>query len=158
MDAQEEKIRSGAVDAAFLRESWTPASTKQPLISALPMKGNIVKVDRKDFVDVTEKIAKRNNADAFRARFESSKSKAKKRAPRMAADDTGGGDGDDDGDDLDAFLGGLELDPKLAGRGKEDDDKQAAAAWSREIRPAMAPPADEVETGDEWLDQMLGGR
>ena len=151
VDPQEEKIRTGAVDEAFLKASWAPARTKQPLLSELPKKGNIIKVDRKDFVDVTEKIAKRNNAESFRARFESNKSKAKKRAPRLAADDAGGGG--EEGDDLDAFLGELELDPKLAARGKGDDKE----ARSREIRPAVAP-VDEVGTGDEWLDQMLGGR
>lgn len=156
VDAQAEKIRSGAVDEAFLRESWAPGRTKQPLLASLPKRGNIVKVDRRDFVDVTENIAKRNNADAFRARFDGGGGQGKKRTPRVLAGDPGGSGDGGSGDDLDAFLGALELDPKLAtARGGTGAGDKAAAARSRAIRPAVAA---EAGTGDEWLDQMLGGR
>jgi hypothetical protein len=69
-------------------------------------KGKIVKVDRSEFVDINEKIAKRNNVEAFRARFE----KRKARAPRGGVTAEAELDDGSRGDDLDGFLQELQLD------------------------------------------------
>lgn len=62
-------------------------------------KGKVVKVDRKQFEDVTTKMAKQSTADAFRQRFAPRKAKS-----RGASEGTGGFD------DVDSFLGELKLD------------------------------------------------
>jgi hypothetical protein len=100
-DTKEEAILTGAVDEAFLNESWGQSG-------ALRTKGKAIKVDKRDFVDVNEKIAKRNNADAFRARFE--RNKAKTRAPQTMNAEPSSDGGEED--DLDAFLGELTLDSR----------------------------------------------
>jgi hypothetical protein len=98
-DPEEEAINTGAIDKEFLDESWGPKGVHNT-------KGKLVKVDKREFIDVTEKIAKQNTVDAFRARFQSSKTKA--RAPRTVSAGTSGRGGEED--DLDAFLGELALD------------------------------------------------
>ena len=65
-------------------------------------KGKVIQVDRRQFQDVNEKIAKQNAADAFRQRFATKKKK-------LAVHDADV-DGDDD---IDSFLGGLKLDCKI---------------------------------------------
>lgn len=62
-------------------------------------KGKVVKVDRKQFEDVTTKMAKQSTADAFRQRFAPRKAKS-----RGASEGTGGVE------DVDSFLGELKLD------------------------------------------------
>lgn len=66
------------------------------------VKGKVVKVDRKQFEDVTTKMAKQSTADAFRQRFAPRKAKS-----RGASGGTGGADL---GEDVDSFLGELKLD------------------------------------------------
>lgn len=68
-------------------------------------KGKIVKVDRKQFEDVTTKIAKQSTADAFRQRF------APRKAKSRGGAGGGGGTGEIDLDeDVDSFLAELKLD------------------------------------------------
>jgi hypothetical protein len=98
-DPEEEAINTGAVDAEFLNESWGSKGAPNT-------KGKVVKVDKREFIDVTEKIANQNTVDAFRARFQ--RNKAKARAPRTMDAGTSGRGGEED--DLDAFLGELSLD------------------------------------------------
>lgn len=66
------------------------------------VKGKVVKVDRKQFADVTTKIAKQSSADVFRERFAPRKAKS-----RVAGS---GGTGDDVLDDVDSFLKELNID------------------------------------------------
>lgn len=62
-------------------------------------KGKVVKVDRKQFEDVTTKMAKQSTADAFRQRFAPRKAKS-----HCASEGAGGIE------DVDSFLGELKLD------------------------------------------------
>ncbi|KAF8538193.1 hypothetical protein BDD12DRAFT_174980 [Trichophaea hybrida] len=104
---EEDKAREGMIDEAFLNQSWGQQQKSKP---------KILKMDRKDFIDVTEKIAKQNNVSAFKARFE--KNKTKSRAPKVSGADGDGKGGTGEDDDLDAFLGELNLDggkPSLTG-------------------------------------------
>jgi hypothetical protein len=160
------------IDEAFLNESWGQKQKSKP---------KILKVDKKDFIDVTEKIAKQNNASAFRARFE--KNKIKSRAPKVPGGDGGDADGGaGEGDDLDIFLGELNLDggkPSFTGAvlflnplfrivhlvdsglvqhpvtGSHKYGTESSAQAPRQTRLIHH---NEIDGNDEWLDQMLGSR
>ncbi|KAA8895907.1 hypothetical protein FN846DRAFT_911249 [Sphaerosporella brunnea] len=139
-DAEEEAIRKAAIDQAFINESWGRGGE-------VNTKGKVVKVDRREFVDVTEKIEKRNNAEAFRARFEK---KTKARAPKTM-NEVSSGVGEEA--DLDAFLGELSLENRANQPGSIENSGPA----NRHTSLTTKTPHGE-EGDDEWLDQMLGGR
>jgi len=109
-------------------------------------KGKMVKVDKSEFVDINDKIAKRNNVEAFRARF----AKRKARVPRGGVSEVDEVDDGLGGGDLDAFLQELKLDD-TAGTGGNESRPPA----SQEISPALGT---EKGFGDEWLDEMISGR
>ncbi|KAI5849499.1 hypothetical protein DFP73DRAFT_296212 [Morchella snyderi] len=109
-------------------------------------KGKVVKVDRKQFEDVTTKIAKNSTVDAFRQRF----------APRKTKSRVGGGGGGAWGgapdDDVDSFLEELKVVEITA----------THPAGSREISSDLGKGRTnegyEHDKDDDWLDGMLGGR
>ncbi|KAF3925659.1 hypothetical protein ABW21_db0208549 [Orbilia brochopaga] len=112
-------------------------------------KGNVVKVHRDEFKDVTEKIAKQATADRFRQRFAS-----RKRSARATGENSSVGD---DEDELDALIGNMDIKEKTAG--------QSAEAPQNSLR-ITSPEITNLSTSekrsgtqhldDEWLDDMLG--
>lgn len=110
-------------------------------------KGKVVKVDRKQFEDVTTKIAKSSTVDAFRQRFAPRKTKSR-------AGGGGGGIGEDapGDDDVDSFLEELKVAEITATR----------PAGSREISSDLGKGRTnegyQHDKDDDWLDGMLGGR
>ncbi|KAL7267628.1 hypothetical protein RUND412_009776 [Rhizina undulata] len=118
-------------------------------------KGKVVKVDRREFEDVTQKIAKQSIADAFRQRF----------APKKAKSGVvpGGSRLSEDGrnvDDIDTFLGELNF-GDLPSR-RTHIEEEGRGAGSREIRSGhgRSYTSDEQKHSkdDDWLDSMLNGR
>lgn len=111
---EREQLRRGVIDAAFLNESWQ-MQPGQSRGSGIGSKGVVKKVDKKDFVDITEKVAKQKAVNSFRARFGAPKSRSS-RAPKavLVGNQSGhaswGVSAADDDDNLDAFLGELSLD------------------------------------------------
>ncbi|KAL0631741.1 hypothetical protein Q9L58_009394 [Maublancomyces gigas] len=103
-------------------------------------KGKVVRVDRKQFEDVTTKMAKQSTADAFRQRFAPRKAKS-----RGASEGTGGVE------DVDSFLGELKLDEIAASyaAGRETSGKLGGSRTSEGYGH---------DKDDDWLDSMLGGR
>ena len=105
---EREQLRCGALDATFLNESWQ----MQPGQGGIGSKGVVKKVDKKDFVDIAEKVAKQKAVDSFRARFEAPRS-ASSRVPKAVLVGKQSGHysaATADDDNLDAFLGELNLD------------------------------------------------
>ena len=107
---EREQLHCGALDAAFLSESWQ-MQPGQGRVGGIGSKGVVKKVDKKDFVDIAEKIAKQKAVDSFRARFETPRS-ASSRAPKavLVGKQHSAAAAADDDDNLDAFLGELNLD------------------------------------------------
>lgn len=103
-------------------------------------KSIVQKVDKAAFKEVEEKIKKKSNADAFRARF--AKGPRKVHTPVAVEEDL---------DDVDGFLGELELGDvtggetpaRIGGVGKVERSDTGAT-------PVVGDP------DDEWLDSMLG--
>ncbi|KAI5803219.1 hypothetical protein EDC01DRAFT_499665 [Geopyxis carbonaria] len=87
------------LDHAFLQQS--KLGTKYAP-ETYAKKSNIIKVNKQDFEEVTEKIKKQSYADAFRLRF-AQKNPRTSRLPRSPVED------DQVVDDVDAFLGELSL-------------------------------------------------
>lgn len=103
-----EEAPKGDLDEEFLKDLQAQRSKggrNAYGIGSSGAKGNVVKVDRKQFEDVTTKIAKQSTADAFRQRFAPRKAK-----PRGGAGGGGATGGIDLDEDVDSFLGELKLD------------------------------------------------
>ncbi|KAK6349697.1 hypothetical protein TWF696_005976 [Orbilia brochopaga] len=115
-------------------------------------KGNVVKVHRDEFKDVTEKIAKQATADRFRQRFAS-----RKRSARATGENTSTIVDGDDEDELDALIGNMDIKGKSTGQSTE-----APQSSRRTTSPEITNlSTSEKRSGtqhldDEWLDDMLG--
>ncbi|KAJ6264801.1 Tryptophan--tRNA ligase [Drechslerella dactyloides] len=112
-------------------------------------KGNVVKVHRDEFKDVTEKIAKQATADRFRQRFAS-----RKRSARATGENI---NFDDDEDELDALIGNMDVKGKPTGQSTETP-QSSKRTTSPEITNLSS---SEKRSGtqhldDDWLDDMLG--
>lgn len=100
---EEDDLDRAALDNILIRNASA--------IKDIPGKGKIIQVDRRQFQDIDEKVAKQKAAEAFRQRFIM---KAKAKAP--STNGLGVGDDDDINDDIDEFLGGLNLEGKSYGK------------------------------------------
>ena len=104
-------------------------------------KSKVLRVKKAEFVEVEEKIKKKNQAEAFRARFAGREKVGGRKVRVRREEEEGGGV-----DDVDAFLGELELGDKVK------EEVKSAVVPRR--TPVVAAPKLDAE--DEWLDSMLG--
>lgn len=161
VDAHEAKVHAGLVDEDFLRES---SFSSRPLA---PVKGRVIKVDRKEFQDVTEKISKQSNVNAFKARFAQRKQKTRTPAVSDAWEKDSAGDSGNI-DDVDAFLGELQLEgefvlptwkctkPDLGGdEGRTSSTIKSSVSTVPQTKPTAKSTGKKAEFDDEWLDGML---
>lgn len=128
-----------ALDEIFIRD--VPTSTR------LPTKRKIVKVDRRCFQDIDEKVAKQKAADAFRKRFAL---RPPPKAPPPGSHPEIDFGGDDEGiRDIDEFLGELKLEARTPaqGRGSEKTRMPMSGGPGKDLRSE--------EEDDKWLDEML---
>ncbi|KAF3924995.1 hypothetical protein AA313_de0202187 [Arthrobotrys entomopaga] len=106
-------------------------------------KGNVVKVNRGDFKDVNEKIAKQATADRFRQRFASRKPSTKSQDGSMNFNNHE--------DELDALIGNMDI------KGKSTDTVESSKdTASKEMNASSTKnTAGTRHLDDEWLDDML---
>lgn len=126
LEAEEERRKAAAaaaaanLDAEFLRDLDSSLgggqgkkkvkTREQEEREEEERKKHVVKVDKKEFLELQEKIKKRENVEAFRKRFESGTG-----AGKVKRKEGGGGVGGGAGlDDVDAFLEDLGLDGMIS--------------------------------------------
>ncbi|KAK6350717.1 hypothetical protein TWF718_003902 [Orbilia javanica] len=110
-------------------------------------KGNVVKVNRDDFKDVTEKIAKQATADRFRQRFATRKPAARSKDETINFNDHE--------DELDQLIGNMDLKGKRPGQLTEArSSKNIASTGNTQSTATKASPGTQ-HLDDDWLDDML---
>ncbi|KAK6362041.1 hypothetical protein TWF730_005743 [Orbilia blumenaviensis] len=111
-------------------------------------KGNIVKVNRDDFKDVTEKIAKQATADRFRQRFATRKPAARSKDETINFNDHE--------DELDQLIGNMDLKGKHLGQLTEtpQSSKNTTLADNTSSTATKAGSGTQ-HLDDDWLDDML---
>ncbi|RVD88127.1 uncharacterized protein DFL_002323 [Arthrobotrys flagrans] len=111
-------------------------------------KGNIVKVNRDDFKDVTEKIAKQATADRFRQRF------AIRKPAARSKDETK--NFNDHEDELDQLIGNMDLKGKHLGQLTETPrSSKKPASTDNTSSTATKTSSGTQHLDDDWLDDML---
>jgi len=141
-DLDGKKVETGIIDQEFLKDR----ERIQQGDAAQDSKGKVVKVDRQRFQEITNRISKQANVDAFKARFAPRKGT---RAPERLYT---GEEEDQDAPDLDAFLQDLDLNPE----GKERNGGSISVSnseWDSQDTNRMAK--DDKDADDDWLDSML---
>ncbi|EWC45086.1 hypothetical protein DRE_06225 [Drechslerella stenobrocha 248] len=112
-------------------------------------KRNVVKVNREEFKDVTEKIAKQATADRFRQRFASRKQSARSKGENIHSQDHE--------DELDSLIGNMDTKGKHTRQSTETP--QSLKNISLDVGDDPTPSEKRGGTqhlDDEWLDSMLG--
>ncbi|KAF3925945.1 hypothetical protein ABW20_dc0106281 [Dactylellina cionopaga] len=111
-------------------------------------KGNVVKINRDEFKDVTEKIAKQATADRFRQRFASRKTSTRSKDENINFNDHE--------DELDALIGNMDLKGKHLGQSPETQQSSKDTV-STEVNTATSTKksAGNQHLDDDWLDDML---
>ncbi|TGZ85394.1 hypothetical protein EX30DRAFT_392743 [Ascodesmis nigricans] len=139
------------LDAAFLREmdrGGYGGKGEREYGFGEEEKAKVVKVDRSEFVELQEKIRRRENVEAFRKRFGGSGGKGAGRGGSK------GGGGKEDVEDVDAFLMDLGLeDTKPTGSRKPAALSTADKTGGSHRGPLERKKAEEED--EEWLDAML---
>ncbi|KAK6534707.1 hypothetical protein TWF281_006010 [Arthrobotrys megalospora] len=111
-------------------------------------KGNIVKVNRDDFKDVTEKIAKQATADRFRQRFATRKPAARSKDETINFNDHE--------DELDQLIGNMDLKGKHSGPLTETPrSSKNTASTDNSSSAATKTSSGTQHLDDGWLDDML---
>ncbi|KAF3162289.1 hypothetical protein TWF225_002655 [Orbilia oligospora] len=114
----------------------------------LAPKGNIVKVNRDDFKDVTEKIAKQATADRFRQRFATRKTAARSKDETINFNDHE--------DELDQLIGNMDLKGKHLGQLTETPrSSKNTASTDNTSSTATKTSSGTQHLDDDWLDDML---
>ncbi|KAK6506950.1 hypothetical protein TWF481_005407 [Arthrobotrys musiformis] len=114
----------------------------------LAPKGNIVKVNRDDFKDVTEKIAKQATADRFRQRFATRKPAARSKDETINFNDHE--------DELDQLIGNMDLKGSHLGQLKESPrSSENTASTDNTSSTATKTSSGTQHLDDDWLDDML---
>ncbi|KAK6541639.1 hypothetical protein TWF694_007438 [Orbilia ellipsospora] len=110
-------------------------------------KGNVVKVNRGDFKDVNEKIAKQATADRFRQRFATRKPSAKSKDEGINFNNPE--------DELDALIGNMDIKVKPLGKSTETAESSKDTASKEMNASSTKKKAGTQHLDDEWLDDIL---
>ncbi|EPS41223.1 hypothetical protein H072_4887 [Dactylellina haptotyla CBS 200.50] len=111
-------------------------------------KGTVVKVNREDFKDVTEKIAKQATADRFRQRFATHKPSARSKDESISFNDYE--------DELDALIGNMDIKGKQLGQSPETaHSSNGTASTGPTAFSSTKKGAGVQHLDDNWLDDML---